>query len=503
MEEKIYGTVISTANSPSTQMFMFVVRKNVTIHRNQFVSVRMGKGKLIGRIVDIYKTNRYFMHPESVEKFEESGRNMDELFPIEYWEYLVAEVRPIGIFENDGKLSDVTYPPSPGDKVFEPECNVLSKFFGMSSDGIHIGTIPFHNVDIKLDLSKLFQKHVAILAMSGAGKSYLMSVMLEELMERNTENGQIGVVVIDTHGEYVFLAEDENYTKNIRLFRANDIRIRTSDLSIYSFFDMFPSMSYAQQRELAKIIKELKDKKINYSVSDVINAIDTSEQIKGSTKDVLLSYMNELLDTGFFSTRNYPTMEELSVQGKVSIIDLSNIINLKQKHILVWHFAKNLFKYRRQCRIPPTLLVIEEAHQYVPSDGKRDVDISKPIIETIAREGRKFNICLCMISQRPMQISTTALSQCNTHIILRITNPYDLDHIGKSSEGITRDVQNQITNLKVGYGFIVGEAVNFPMFIKVRRRRTKKRDKSINLKDAAIEYYKRYRKKMEEARAFM
>ena len=77
------------------------------------------------------------------------------------------------------------------------------------------------------------------------------------------------------------------------------------------------------------------------------------------------------------------------------------------------------------------------------------------------------------MSQRPVQLSTTALSQCNTNIILRLTNPYDIDHIGESCEGIDKGMLGAITTLRVGEALVVGEAVNLPVFVRVRRRKSK------------------------------
>jgi len=105
-------------------------------------------------------------------------------------------------------------------------------------------------------------------------------------------------------------------------------------------------------------------------------------------------------------------------------------------------------------------------------EARLDRAISKSIIETIAREGRKFFTSIVLVSQRPVKLSTTALSQCNTHVIMRILNPYDLDYIGRSSEGIDRSTMNSITSLGVGEAIIVGNAVNHPIFVRVRKRKT-------------------------------
>ncbi|MFX1319530.1 MAG: hypothetical protein ACFE9O_10385, partial [Promethearchaeota archaeon] len=106
-------------------------------------------------------------------------------------------------------------------------------------------------------------------------------------------------------------------------------------------------------------------------------------------------------------------------------------------------------------------------------EARRALAYSKGILETIAREGRKYNLSLCIISQRPVRLSTTVLSQCGTNIFLRISNPYDLDHIRATSEKITKATLTSISSLSVGEALVVGQATRFPVFIQVRKRITK------------------------------
>ncbi len=130
----------------------------------------------------------------------------------------------------------------------------------------------------------------------------------------------------------------------------------------------------------------------------------------------------------------------------------------------------------------------EESHQFVPESSSSDSAISRGVIETIAREGRKFGACICLVSQRPKRISSTILSQCNTNIILRITNPYDLKHIGETSEGLDSRSLDMITSLRVGEALIVGEAVNFPVFFKVRKRLSRDSPYEVSLDSAARDF---------------
>jgi len=497
-----FGTVISTFEGPCTKKFSFVIKKGTIVKRGQFIEVPVEGGKLIGRVADVFKTNRYFMRPESVEKYE-SSKPMGDIFPVSNWEYLVADVVPLGVYGKEERFEEVCFPPSPGTKVYEPEHDILSKFLGLDNKGLEIGELPYHNINVKLNLTRLLQKHLAILAISGAGKSYLVSVIIEELIKRKKEDGQLATMIVDTHGEYVSFAEDPNYADRIIVFPGNEIKIGLPGLTSRQISEFLPKLSPAQVRELARLLREMKGEKKHFGIDELINKIEEDEKAKSATKDVLISVLYDLKETGLFGASDYPGAKELARQGKVSIIDLSSFISSRKKQMVVAHLARKLFNNRRNSGIPPFILVLEEAHQFVPETARAENAISRGIIQTIAREGRKFHASLCLISQRPIQLSTTALSQCNTHIILRVTNPYDLDHIGRSSEGITKDVLNQISGLRVGTGLIVGEGVNFPVFVRIRRRKSKESKRGIPLEEAAKEFSERVKKKKEDAKSFM
>ncbi len=495
-----YGTIISTFDSPSTRKFAFTISKDVVVHRGQFVQLDIVDGKLIGRISDIFKTNRYFMRPESVNEVEKSGREMNWDYPVWEHEYLIAEANSLGVFDGKG-FKESTFPPSPGTKVFEPDTKTLFDFFGLDQKGLHLGKLMHHDVDVKINPTKLLQKHLAILAISGAGKSYFTSVLLEELLNRTTEQGQISTVIVDPHGEYSSFIEDPKFATKTKVFKSSEIRIGVPNISAYYLVKFSPEgSSGVQVRELNRIMREMKDDV--FGLDELIGAVEKDEKIKSATKDVLVAMLESLNHTGLFGVSDYPSLDDISKQGEISIIDLSKEINLHNKQIIVSYLAKKLFDARRNGIIPPFLLVVEEAHQFAPEKSKQS-SVSKSLIETIAREGRKFNACLCLISQRPVQLSTTALSQCNTHIILRVTNPYDLKHIAESSEGITRSVLRQISGLQVGSGLVVGEAVNFPVFLKIRKRESKSSSKGTDLESAAAEYYKKMSQKKKDAKSFM
>ena len=500
------GTVISTSTTPSTEKFHFVLAEDVTVKKGQFVVVSTEEGKVVARVSDIIKTNPYFERADSVKEFERSGKSLSELFPSERWEYLIGEAVPLGVYNENGELSRSFIPPSPGEKVYLAGKHEIFKFFGFDENGLCLGKVLHHDVEVKLNITRLLQKHVAILAMSGAGKSYLTTVLIEELIDRREEAGKIGIVLIDTHGEYVGFTEDEKYMHKTFLVLGREFKIGAPSLSPQFFAEILPNLSGVQKRELTRLLAHVHEEKRGkpFDLTELMEKLEDDKIIKKSdTRNILYTYLSELNSTGLFGYYDNPSLDKLSRPGQLTIIDISDLTSQKEKQIIVSYIGRKLFEARRIERIPPTLLILEEAHNYAPEGVKKESAISRGIIEKIAREGRKFHVALCLISQRPINLSTTALSQCNTHIILRVTNPYDLDHIGKTSEGITRDVLKTISSLQVGEALAVGEAVNYPLFFKVRTRKSKKAERGISLEEAALKFTEKQSKTSEDVKAFM
>ncbi len=505
------GTVVSTIDGPSPSCLDFVVNSG-TVHRGQFVEMDYSEGTLIALVNDVVKTNRYFERAESVKEFESNGRKLLEQFPTEEWEYLLAKTRPLGVYSSN-LIKRATYPPSPGTKVRIAKSETLKNFLGFDEAGLNLGQVEYHSLPVNLNLSRLLRKHLAILAMSGAGKSVAAKNIIEELLDREKEKGRIAVIVMDAHGEYTSFAEPaakvkfKDYSNKTKVVRAADIRIGVPKLSVGLISSIIAGLSAPQRRELEKILNKLRSEmKSGLGAFDLLavkNAITKDEEINEKTRLVLLSWIGNLQELRLFSRTDIPSITDLIKQGQLTVLDLSDLVSLKKKQIIVSYFSRKLFNERRNKKVPPFLLIVEEAHQFCPEGTREEAAISRRIIETIAREGRKFGASLCLISQRPINLSTTALSQCNTHLILRVTNPYDLKHIGESSEGLDSKSLDMISSLRVGEALIVGEAVNYPVFFKVRRNKSAESKHEISLEEAARRFEEGKEKDEKEAEEFL
>ncbi len=198
----------------------------------------------------------------------------------------------------------------------------------------------------------------------------------------------------------------------------------------------------------------------------MIAKVEENGESNKQLRHALLDRLYDLKSLDMFGNSDYPSWKELVRPGKAAVLDLSGVFSLRKKRVILTYFARKLFNKRKAGQAPPFAFLLEEAHQFAPSKKSA---ISSSILRTMAREGRKFYASLILVSQRPVRLSTTVLSQANTNIILRVTNPYDLDHIKKSSERITKDTADIISSLPVGQALVVGEAVNHPIFVDVGR----------------------------------
>jgi len=121
-------------------------------------------------------------------------------------------------------------------------------------------------------------------------------------------------------------------------------------------------------------------------------------------------------------------------------------------------------------RNQPLLVMLEEAHLFLPEGGD---SAAHRTIAKIAKEGRKYGIGLCVITQRPMEIESTVLSQCGTMIALRLTNSSDRAKVSAAMPDDLGALSGMLPSLRTGEAIVIGEAMPIPsriQFFKARKR---------------------------------
>jgi len=498
------GIVFNYLQLPDVSKFPFVINKRrdrFLVKKGLFVYTKSIEGFLIGIIEKIILLNEYFSDALTIKAYNSNNNPniLKGLFPSDDFEFAIAIVKCLGIieFENEKqkkikKIQRMTYPANPGKEVYLVEENILNVFIGFDpKQSLNLGKVKISNFEAKISMNRLFNKHFAILSISGGGKSYLASVIIEELLTREDKLGTPAIILIDVHGEYVYLNEVNELKDDVKIQDISYMNIAVPKLNAWSFKKYQEQISNVQIRELTTYIQKLNrdpDKKRNFSLRDIIDIIDGNTKLSKSTKQALIGWLSELDRLNLFGPQENPILNNIVKQGELTIFNLANEISIRKKQIIIDYLCNRLFYLRRLNKIPPFLLILEEAHQFCP-EAAHSRAISKSIIETIAREGRKFMACLCLISQRPKRLSATALSQLNSKLILNIKNPYDLKHLMDSSEAISKGYADMISSLGVGEMLLIGNAVNYPIFIDIRERKYKTNVENVSLSQVCLNWH--------------
>jgi DNA helicase HerA-like ATPase len=404
-----------------------------------------------------------------------------------YETYTRASARVVGYRDNRGFLKTPKIPFAPGTPIYVAENDFIQETLGLDKNGTYIGLLDGYDIPINLSIKHMITKHIGILAKTGTGKSYVTGVLLEELAEK-----EVPVVVIDPHGEYYSLTkantnkEELKYLERFRI-KAKDYKSSVqlynlqgskglklnSKLSAEEIFQMVPTkLSSGQKGVLYSALKNLEGR--DYVLRDIIDEVSVN---KSQSKWNLMSMLEFLENTKIFSTK--PTLpSELVKPGKITIIDLKDA-KPEIQQIVVLKLAEELFTAKKYGKIPSFLFVVEESHNFCPERGFGEVASSR-ILRTIASEGRKFGMGLCIITQRPARVDKSVLSQCNTQIILKVTNPNDLKAITESVEGVTPGMREEIRDLPIGVAMIVG-ATDQPLMTDIRIRRSQHGGEAVKL----------------------
>ncbi len=403
-----------------------------------------------------------------------------------------AKCNILGYRDKDGILKNLRTPLEPGSDVLYANDNFVSDTLGLDKNdkGAYIGVLEDReNIKVYLDLNKLITKHVSVLAKSGSGKSYTVSVLVEEILEKN-----IPVVIIDPHGEYSslkypsenkeflkkFWLEPRGYYKAIKEYspdiqknpETRALKLSGRNLTGAELMHLLPAKLSSSQ--IGLLYSALSDMSKEADFDQLITSLQAEEN---NAKWTLINIIEYLKKLNIFSDV-YTSVNELVDVGKCSIINLRGVPSEVQE-VIIYKVVSDLFNARKGGIIPPFFLVLEEAHNFAPERSFGEVK-SSSILRQVIAEGRKFGLGVCVVTQRPVRLDKTILSQCNTQIIMKITNPNDLRSISSGVEGITSETENEIVNLHIGNALVAGIA-DTPLFIQVRPRRTKHGGEAIDI----------------------
>ncbi|MBE6149124.1 MAG: ATP-binding protein [Firmicutes bacterium] len=179
----------------------------------------------------------------------------------------------------------------------------------------------------------------------------------------------------------------------------------------------------------------------------------------------------------YFDMPQYMTKDQFVASLISSNNQKAQIINFNLEDVEDWFtkfvtksFVKLLFNYVKNLpnrAVLPFHIFLEEAHRYVQNDNDTYL-LGYNIFDRVAKEGRKYGLMLCLISQRPVELSDTVVSQVANFLIFKITHPLDVDYIQKMLPNISNEIVEKQKSLQPGTCMAFGRAFKIPMIVRMQ-----------------------------------
>lgn len=433
----------------------------------EYVTIEYSGKTILGMIESLVRgsvsLNNEIYNPDTIEKIKEIEGD-------DY--YIKGSVKILGDVKDHLKIPRTPAPP--GTAIKKAPDTILKEIFDIENS-LKLGhLINQENVDVGIDINKMVSRHLAILAMTGAGKSNTVSVIIDGLLEHNG-----CMLIFDMHSEYVD-AEFTNGEVNIIKPMVNPKNMEFSEMKKLA---NIPPNAALQERYFRKAFNTANDriKDGTAGTTDFIELLKIileemyGEGENANEKNKIMDVLNKIEDLNIKYDRllntNVSKILKQIEPGKANVLDLGQV-DENTAEVLVAHILRTALKSRKdyvknenkEALSYPVFFVIEEAHILAPQNRNPQ---SKYWITRIAREGRKFGLGLCLVSQSPKSVDGETLSQANNMIILRLVEPKDQRHVQSASESLSEDLVNQLPSLNIGEALVLGLMTKIPTLVKI------------------------------------
>lgn len=370
------------------------------------------------------------------------------------------------------------------------------------------------SVNVFIDPDAFFGRHAAILGQSGAGKSWSVTSFIQSTLKAMPN---AHVVILDLHGEYGTKDWDPTTRPpfpedKVNCIKASDLEIPywllTYEELIELLIDLDDPNASVQIAFLRGALLELKreanehlnlghitvDSPIYFSLDDLLKRFKYANEttadfgksktaLTGKFDQLLVKLQSRLNDTRYdFLLKPQKRTSSESLPGlmrdfiglgekraKVTVLDISSVPFDVHPTVTsqIGRLAFEFNYWNPKCREFPIFVVAEEAHAYIPRDHVSGHQGTRRSFERIAKAGRKYAVGLCVVSQRPNELSETVLAQCSSWICLRISNPDDQEYVRALVPDSARGILEALTSLAQGEAIAAGEAVPMPVRFRV------------------------------------
>jgi hypothetical protein len=388
------------------------------------------------------------------------------------------------------------YPPL-GAAVTTVTLRDLAKVYARPrTSNVHIGRLR-HNQKVPAFVvtDSLLGKHFAVLGTTGAGKSCAVTVILRSIL---AEHPKGHVVLVDPHNEY-----GSAFADMAELLNPSNLQLPYWLLNFEEISHILVGVEQGEQRftQLA-ILKDAivqakramspedeyltVDTPMPYRLSDLISALKEGmgkfnkadgagpylsliSRIESLRSDRRYAFMFESLTVRDNMRQIMAQLLRIPAGGKpITIIDISGVPSEVVDVVVsvLFRLVFELAAWSDRGDAPPVLLVCEEAHRYVPQDEVAAFAPTKRVISRIAKEGRKYGVTLCLVSQRPSELAIGSLAQCNTVFALRLTNEHDQAFVARALPENARWLVESLPSLNTQEAVVVGDGVTVPVHIR-------------------------------------
>ena len=259
-------------------------------------------------------------------------------------------------------------------------------------------------------------------------------------------------------------------------------------------------VDYLEKIQKFDISSVVIDRSVIYDLDDLYYALDFALISEGMLKsekvydeyNQLLTRLLQIINSDnkkFFDPGTHKISKDTFVKN---LFDGYQIINMNLNYIderfaktLTKIFTKIFFNFSTNLKERgsyPIHVILEEAHRYVQNDNDINV-IGYNIFDRITKEGRKYGVILGLITQRPSELSTTALSQCSNFIAFRMFHPNDLNIISNISSNVSMETINKLKNLTPGTAMIFGVSFKLPLIAKLELPDPMPQSTSVDIKN--------------------
>lgn len=478
------GSVIADDVSPSFNVFRFKALAKEYVYPGTLVGAALDENKfLIGRVSASIEVNP---HESPSRTAVRHAMDIEPDYPEEGLSTSVYRVYEADIIEEGciavekGKPYTAITEPSDmakaGTAVFIPIEEVIAQAMGFEKDAVKalcLGRTRITAEDV-LSLEKeidnnvllkpdIIQRHLFIGGTTGSGKSFATGIILEEINRLG-----LPIVILDSQQEYIHLAKE---LKGAVLTPGDDYSVQLSSLTESEILDLVPTLRGTHGLELlAFTFLRLKRERASFNLDDLLSGM----QADGPILDLKPVSINPAINRTRSSIGRHSFIGKASdwrsLLSKYPVINIDcTNLDQSQLQLVVGATLRELTTQRIKGKIPPYVIVLDEAHLLVPEGEDSPC---KQVIRENVRIGRHYGICMILITQSPVDIDKKTIRQCNTRFIFAL-EPDQLDSLRGIRADATEDMLKRLPKMPRGTCLLSGtyETIKHAIPIKIRSDR--------------------------------